>query len=151
VWLDIQEQVAIDRANINEMFSSYAFILEKLSEEDPGLVERSALSTVLHSFYSGIENIFKRISLGIDGDMPSGSASHSALLSVMVQATDNRPPVISKELQSQLSAYLSFRHAFRHMYTFQLKWSKMYHLVLQSEETWQQLKSELDSFFMRSA
>lgn len=150
MWPNVQKQVAIDRANINQLFTSYAFVLVELSEESPGFIEISALSTMLHSFYNGVENIFKRVALEIDGDVPSGVASHSALLSSMAQPTGNRPPLISIAMQNQLSAYLSFRHAFRHMYTFQLKWSKMHNLVIESETTWQQLQTELDLFFMQS-
>ncbi len=150
MWPNVQKQVAIDRANIDQLFTAYAFVLDDLSEEDPGFIETSALSTMLHSFYNGIENIFKRIALEIDGNVPSGAASHSALLSSMTQSTNNRPSLISTAMQNQLSAYLSFRHAFRHMYTFQLKWSKMHSLVMESEEVWQQLQSELDLFFVES-
>ena len=150
MWPNVQKQVAIDRANIDQLFASYAFVLDGLSEEDPGFIETSALSTMLHSFYNGIENIFKRVALEIDGNIPSGAASHSALLSSMTQPTDNRPPLISVTMQNQLSTYLSFRHAFRHMYTFQLKWSKMHSLVIQSEETWQQFQAELDLFFLET-
>lgn len=150
MWPNVQKQVAIDRANIDQLFTAYAFVLDTLSEEDPGFIETSALSTMLHSFYNGIENIFKRIALGIDGNVPSGAASHSALLFSMAQSTNNRPPLISTAMQNRLSAYLSFRHAFRHMYTFQLKWSKMHNLVMESEEVWQQLQAELDLFFVES-
>ena len=147
MWPDVQQQVAIDRANIEQLFTSYTFVLDELSEENPGFINISALSTMLHSFYNGIENIFKRVALGIDGAMPSGAASHSALLSSMAQSTSNRPPLISTTMKNELSAYLGFRHAFRHMYTFQLKWSKMHNLVLQSEEMWKRLQEELDLFF----
>lgn len=107
----------------------------------------SALATMLHSFYTGIENIFKRIAVEIDGSIPSGYASHSKLLAVMTQITQHRPAVISDGLRTRLSAYLSYRHVFRHAYSFQLEWDKMRDLVLQSEETWQQLQNELDRFF----
>ncbi len=52
--------------------------------------------TMLHSFYTGIENIFKRVALEIDGDIPSGYASHSDLLTVMTRSTASRPPVIQR-------------------------------------------------------
>jgi hypothetical protein len=98
---------------------------------------------MLHSFYTGIENIFKRIALGIDGEIPTGITSHSDLLKRMTKRTENRPPIISQELFDRLGAYLSFRHVFRHAYSFDLDWKKMQGLVCQSEEIWEKLKDEL--------
>ncbi|MFC1976285.1 hypothetical protein ACFLXQ_07790, partial [Chloroflexota bacterium] len=109
--------------------------------------ENLKIEKALHSFYTGIENIFKRIALEIDGDIPSSFASHSDLLTTMTHSNANRSPVISETLRVHLSAYLSFRHVFRHAYSFQLEWDKMRELVSQSEAIWQQLQMELDQFF----
>ena len=35
-----------------------------------------------------------------------------------------RPPVISVELKEQLGEYLRFRHLFRNIYGFELKWER---------------------------
>jgi hypothetical protein len=150
VWPDVEEQVAVEQAQIAQLFVAYQVAISKSSQQEPDFIELSALATMLHSFYTGIENIFKRIALGIDGGMPSGYAFHSDLLAVMARSTANRPPVISEELRVRLSAYLSFRHVFRHAYSFQLEWDKMRDLVLQSQATWQQLQTELGRFFSES-
>jgi hypothetical protein len=150
VWPDVEEQVAVEQAQIDQLFVAYQAAIDKSSHQEPDFIELSALATMLHSFYTGIENIFKRIALEIDGNIPSGYASHSELLTAMTQSTANRPPVISDELQVRLSAYLSFRHVFRHAYSFQLEWNKMRGLVLHSQATWQQLQAELGQFFSKS-
>ena len=150
MWPDVEEQVAVEQAQIAQLFEAYQAAISKSSQQEPDFIELSALATMLHSFYTGIENIFKRIALEIDGDIPSGYASHSDLLTAMTRSTASRPPVISEELHVRLSAYLSFRHVFRHAYSFQLEWDKMRDLVLQSPATWQQLQTELDRFFSRS-
>jgi hypothetical protein len=150
VWPDVEEQVAVEQTQIAQLFVAYQVTIDESSQREPDFIERSALAAMLHSFYTGIENIFKRIALEIDGDIPSGYASHSDLLAAMTQSTAKRPPVISEELQIRLSAYLSFRHVFRHAYSFQLEWEKMRDLVLGSHATWRQLQSELDHFFSQS-
>lgn len=150
MWPDVEEQVAVEQAQIDQLFVAYQAAIDKSSQQEPNFIELSAMATMLHSFYTGIENIFKRIALEIDGNIPSGYASHSELLTAMTQSTANRPPVISDELQVRLSAYLSFRHVFRHAYSFQLEWNKMRGLVLDSQATWQQLQAELGQFFSQS-
>jgi hypothetical protein len=65
----------------------------------------------------------------------------------MSQPTPDRPAVISEALRVRLSAYLGFRHVFRHAYSFQLEWEKMRELVIDSQNTWQEVEAELDQFF----
>lgn len=150
MWPDVEEQVAVEQAQIAQLFEAYRAAISKSSQQAPDFIELSALAAMLHSFYTGIENIFKRVALEIDGDIPSGYASHSDLLTAMARPTTSRPPVISEDLRLRLSAYLSFRHVFRHAYSFQLEWDKMRGLVLESQATWQQLQTELGRFFSES-
>ena len=147
MWPEVEEQVAVERTQINQLIAAYQATITKSSETEPDFIELSALATMLHSFYTGIENIFKRIALAIDGNIPSGISSHSDLLTQMSQPVGNRPAVISETIRVRLSAYLGFRHVFRHAYSFHLEWAKMRDLVIQSQATWQQLQTELDQFF----
>jgi hypothetical protein len=102
---------------------------------------------MLHSFYNGIENIFKRTVLELGDPMPDGESWHKDLLDGMTQATGNRKPVLSGGLRTRLKEYMEFRHLFRHAYTFDLRWDRMRTLVLGCEETLQLVESELDGFF----
>lgn len=101
---------------------------------------------MLHSFYTGIENLFKRVAIHLDHGMPQGAMWHSRILDSMVVPTEYRPLMISGELRDTLRGYLSFRHVFRHAYAFELRWSKMSPLVLECEKTLQWLEQELDRF-----
>ena len=94
-------------------------------EENSDVIERSALAAMLHSFYTGIENIFKRVAVEIDGEPPTGDFWHRQLLDRMACPRRDRPAVISKTLKDKLRTYLEFRHVFRHAYTFELRWEKM--------------------------
>ena len=52
---------------IDELFTSFSELLEKSKVEEPTLIELTAIGSILHSFYNGIENIFKTIGKNIDG------------------------------------------------------------------------------------
>ena len=101
---------------------------------------------MLHAFYTGIENIFKRIEVELGEELPPGDAWHRQLLRAMTLPGRNRRPVISPALEEALRDYLAFRHVFRQAYTFQLKWARMSRLVLGCEETLERLERELDAF-----
>lgn len=54
--------------------------------------------------------------------------------------------VISQELHEKLFDYLSFRHVFRHAYSFELHWQKMAPLIRDCETVFIQLQTELQRF-----
>ncbi|MBI2265735.1 MAG: hypothetical protein HYU64_11260, partial [Armatimonadetes bacterium] len=94
-----------------------------LAIPEPSSLEVRAAGSILHDFYSGIEKIFRRISSNLDGDMPSGEDWHLELLERMSLAVEGlRPSVISEGAKSKLSEFLRFRHLFRNIYGFELKW-----------------------------
>lgn len=101
---------------------------------------------MLHAFYTGVENILKRITVELGEDLPRGEAWHRQLLNAMARAGRSRPALISESLRDALRPYLEFRHVFRQAYTFQLKWPRMARLVVESEAIFKQFEKELDAF-----
>jgi len=66
-------QIIFEIQQIDELFTSFSELLEKSKVEEPTLVELTAIGSILHSFYNGVENIFKTIGKNIDGEIPSGN------------------------------------------------------------------------------
>ena len=147
MWPETHKRANLELAMLRRMLDLHRPLLDEVRSSEPGITELSALAAVLHSFYTGIENIFKRVAVEIDDSLPSGVASHAALLGQMAHPSDLRPAVISDDLRLRLRAYLDFRHMFRHAYTIELKWRKMADLVLHCEETLDRLQTELEAFF----
>jgi len=106
---------------VDELLESHKLLVEKIKTSFPDQIERSAAAALLHSFYNGIENIFKRIANRIDGKIPTSEYWHQELLNQMGAKTDKRNEVISIELLEKLNLYPGFRHFFRHAYAFQFK------------------------------
>ncbi len=57
----------------------------------PSEIELSALAALLHAFYTGIENIFKRLALELDGTTLSGEAWHRDLLRTIEPTEPDTP------------------------------------------------------------
>lgn len=84
----------------------------------------------LHSFYSGIEKVFKLIAKEVDENIPDGPNWHEELLTQMsLDITDIRPPVISYKLKNNLQEYRSFRHLIRNIYTYNINPEKIKPLI----------------------
>jgi hypothetical protein len=124
----------------------YRPLIDKCRGTPPDAIELSALAAMLHSFYTGIENIFKRIALDLDGGVDSSRAWHRTLLNSMTERTSERPAVITMQLRHTLLEYLQFRRVFRSAYGFELDWDRMAHLVVNCEAVLTQLENELDAF-----
>ena len=146
MWDNLIEQINIEREQLNLLLSSYHLLVEKCMEEEPDSIEILAVSALLNSYYSGIENIFKRIAKEIDGFLPQGATWHRDLLDQMSISNSQRTSVISKMMREHLIDYLHFRHVFRQAYSFQLQWRKILPLVKELKETWRGLELELDAF-----
>ena len=139
-------QVKFEMGQIDQLFESYADLLERAQKNMPDLVEVTAMASVLHSFYNGLENIFLSIAKGIDTHVPTGSQWHRDLLTRMTESTSSREPVLTAEMAHRLADYLGFRHFYRHSYSFFLEWGELEKLVTSLAEVWGQAKDELQLF-----
>lgn len=146
MWDKVRKQIAVEREQLHELLSTYRALLDKCVVSEPDAIELSALGAMLHAFYTGVENIFKRIEVELGEDLPHGERWHRRLLKAMTQPGRRRTAVISGSFEEALRVYLDFRHVFRQAYTFQLKWARMSRLVLECEATFERLKRELDEF-----
>jgi hypothetical protein len=141
-----RKQQATEREQLQRLLFGIHGLLTKCRDTAPTEIELSALAATLHSFYTGVENIFKRVSVELDGEPVRGDSWHRELLMRMKTPTARRPALLSEELHDTLNEYLRFRHVFRNAYSFDLDWRKMSPLVLRLEETFQRLESELNAF-----
>ena len=133
----------------DKLFETHEVLFDKIKLSSPDPIELSALAVFLHSFYNGIENIFKRIAKRIDNRIPDSAYWHSELLNQMVILIDERENVISEDLANKLKLYLEFRNFFRHSYSFQIKWEKMKDLIYEINGVYNQFKKEIEVFISK--
>ncbi|MDD2401928.1 MAG: hypothetical protein PHI90_10425 [Clostridia bacterium] len=124
-------------------------MLEQTQDSEPDLIELTALASVLHSIYNGIEKIFVLIAKKVDKDLPEGKQWHKEILIKMTQAGLNRDAVISENLKEKLLPYLAFRHFYRHSYSYVLTWTELEKLVVAVFDVWEETKEELNAFMCK--
>lgn len=139
------EQINFKINDIDKLFKEYELIFEKIKVQEPDLFDMTIIGSVLHSFYNGIENIFEIIAKNIDKSIPTGNKSHQELLHQMASENNKRSELISEELYFRLREYATFRHFYRHAYSFQLNWLKMKPLVDNMYFTWDEVKASLNN------
>jgi hypothetical protein len=146
VWRKLRKQIAVEREMLNQLLTDFRPLLCKCADTPPDRIEVSALAAMLHGFYNGVENIFKRVALELGEDLPRQEGWHKALLAQMTRPGADRPAVLSPELADRLVKYLEFRHLFRNAYPFQLRWDRMENEVGDVEAVLNSLEAEIAVF-----
>ncbi len=146
MWPELREEVELELAMMREHLVTFAPALERSCKRAPDPIETAALGAMLHGFYNGAENIFKRIAVHCDDGPPRGEGWHAALLDGMTRPGPNRPGAVSGPLAAELRKYLRFRHVFRHAYNVQLRWGEMADLVVACQGVLDRLEAEMDAF-----
>lgn len=144
----IKEQIRFKINDIDKLFLEYELIFKKIEGEKPDLFDMTILGSVLHSFYNGIENIFEIIAKNIDNNVPSGNKSHQELLHQMASESSKRNEILNEELYLKLREYATFRHFYRHAYSFKLNWEKMKPLIEDIHTVWKEIKQSLVDFIV---
>lgn len=86
----------------------------------------TAAGAFMAQFYSGVENILKRICRFHGVELPKGDAWHLELFEWFCKpAHSSLPTLFDEELAKHVAAYRRFRHVVRHSYGLQLDWSRM--------------------------
>jgi len=123
--------------------------LASISQTVPADIVIVGFAGYVHSFYNGVEKIFKLIAEFVDESEPRGAAWHSDLLSQMaLELRGLRPAVLTAELASVLEDYLEFRHFFRHSYGFDLDWDELKPKVEKLKPTFEKLEATFQQFFI---
>ena len=149
MWDRLSKQIAVELEQLTRLIEVHRPLLDKCENVPPTEIELSALAAMLHSFYTGIEHIFKRVCVELGGALPTGASWHRELLDSMSKPNDISGIVISPELGRRLEEYLKFRHVFRQAYSFQLQWEKLSPLVFSCQDTLRALGQEMRSFLQR--
>jgi hypothetical protein len=143
----LKREIEIELENLARLVREMKYLTEKFINNEPDFIQTRAAGSIVHDFYCGIEKIFERISIQIDRYIPKGFGWHTELLLQMTQSREGtRSPIINKELMENLKEYLRFRHLFRHIYGFELKWNRFKELALSLDNLLAELKKNLKSF-----
>jgi len=127
----------------------------EFSRTTPTPFDLRGIGSLLHDFYTAIEDVFEAIAGDVNGGLPDGMAWHKQLLARMsIPVPKLRPAVISEELRWKLDEYLRFRHIFRNVYGYMLEWERMRPLLVNMDTVYRRFEEEIAvfrSFLMRLA
>jgi hypothetical protein len=137
-----------ERGRLKQVAAQLEALRVSLGEREPTLVELMAAGGFLHNVYNGIENCLSRLAHGIDESVPTGNEAHRLLLDQMSEPIPSlRPALLGRELAARIDEYRRFRHAFRHMYFFDLDWARLTPLVAEAPALLTDFERCIDELF----
>ena len=133
-------------SKIDILVKKSTLLLEKCKINAPDFFDLNAIGSILHSFYNGLESIFKLIHKAYNGTIFSSGMWHSELFHSMFKQTDSKPSVLDQSLSAPLKDYLGFRHVFRHSYGYELDWERLEPLFTEMSDIWNEIKICIKNF-----
>jgi hypothetical protein len=130
---------------IKEQFDSIEGKID-LPSADVSYYDRGAIGYILHNFYNGCENIFISIAKFFENDVGPQTWHRDLLKRMRLEVPGFRPNVIDEALYLLLDDFRSFRHKFRHTYTFELDWEKEQAVAKKLNQTAQLFKKQIVEF-----
>ena len=107
---DAREKIEAELENIERVLADLPRpdFLKQLSS-----LELAGVAALIHSFYNGVENVFKQLVISMGLNIPQGPSWHIDLIEICVANQ-----IISRTTSNMLKEYMSFRHFFSHAYSF---------------------------------
>ena len=141
-----KEKINLEISKIDTLVRKSSLLLTKCKNSEPDFFDLNAAGSILHSFYNGVESIFKLIHKATDNTSLTSTMWHSELFLSMFKETEKREAVLAQNLEAPLKEYLGFRHVFRHSYGYELDWERLNPLFSGMPEIWQKIKSSFTEF-----
>jgi hypothetical protein len=128
----IREEVLIELDNLETTVAEVEALRRDLAGREPTNREKTAAATFLAQFYSGVENILKRLSRFYAVPLPAGDTWHAELFKRFCKPSlPPLPELFDATLAARLAPFRKFRHVVFHGYGFQIDWERMQEGVAQ--------------------
>lgn len=143
-----QEALSLLCGYIKNQWKEICRIYEGLKKAEPQNAEMTVYSGYfLHNLYCAFEDLFKEVARIFENQVLDPSVYHRELLKRMTfDIPGIRPGLLSQESHKILDELRSFRHTFRHAYTYELDPERIKALKEKVAEKWCSVESDILSF-----
>jgi len=139
----VREEVA----RLDEVAAALREALDRFGPAEQDRIHVHWVGGLLHDLYTGIERAFAEISPELNGVASAPEGWHRALLhTVTLDLPGFRPAVIRRELEPRLLELLKFRHLYRNLYSFDLRWDRVRVLAADALTLWPEVAGDLAAF-----
>jgi hypothetical protein len=144
---ELKEELSIELESMDIVVKELLSLIKDISDREPTIREKTAAAGFLAQFYTGLENILKRISRFYEVPLPVGDTWHIELFRRFCSPPYPPLPLLfDDDLASALGPFRRFRHVVHHGYGFQIDWDRMQEGIFQIEDIFLRVKSILFAY-----
>ncbi len=145
---ELRGEISIQLELLEKTIAEIESLRTDLQSRKPTIRELAAAAAFLADFYTGVENILKRISRCYDVTMPVGDDWHVELFNRFCEpGLGGLPVIFDDEQRKSFAQYRNFRHVVRHGYSMQLDWERMKEGVKEVNGTYAAFRVKLHALF----
>jgi hypothetical protein len=145
------QEVALELENLTMLIQELQKIINTQELNDPDIVLKTATSSFMAQYYTGIENILKRISKYFSVPLPKSDSWHYELFSSFCNPSTSPLPVLfSDDIKNEMNELRKFRHRFHHGYSFTLEWNELLIGAKTVTQTFELFALSVNSFLQKS-
>jgi hypothetical protein len=116
---ELRAEIQIEFDLLQQVVDELDALRRDVAAREPSVRDKTAAAAFLAQFYSGVENILKRLSRFHEVALPAGDNWHFELFRRFCPAGHTMlPQLFDEALERQLGAFRRFRHVVHHGYGF---------------------------------
>ena len=143
----VAARVREESARLGEVADALREAMARWHAAKPDLIHVHWVGGPLHDLYTGIEKAFAEISPELNGVEGVSEGWHRSLLHTMtLDLPGFRPAVIRRDLELRLLELLKFRHLYRNLYSFELRWDRVRALGVDALALWPDIAQDFSAF-----
>jgi hypothetical protein len=143
-FAELLEEIHIELKFMETTVKDVVALSEHISGRDANNWEKTAASAYMAQFYTGIENILKRISKYYNVPLPKTDTWHIDLFNRFCSPSEKPlPALFDKSLKTDLTGFRKFRHVVHHGYGFMTDWDRLIIGIEKIEDIFSRFKIRL--------
>jgi len=142
----LKEDISDEINLLDQTLNALSDFTGKIVLKDANTAQKASVGTFLMNFYTGVENIVKRVSKEYYHTLPKGASWHKELLDLSCNPPENKIPIFTREIVNRLNPYRGFKHLFVSGYGFKLEMELMVSLINNADSLWSDIKKAVTEF-----
>ena len=140
-------EILIELKEMSIVIDDINLLMKETDLTTPSNIQKAATSSLVAQFYTGIENILKRISKYYNFNIPKSDNWHIELFERFCEPNElNLPVLFDNFLREELVNYRKFRHFVFHGYSNKITWERLLSGIKNINEVFTKFKESINTY-----
>ncbi len=143
----LKVEILIELKEMSIVIDDINVLMNETDLTTPSNIQKAATSSLVAQFYTGIENILKRISKYHKVNLPKSDSWHIELFERFCESNDKNLPLLFDDfLKNELINYRKFRHFVYHGYSNKISWERLLSGIKNINDVFFKFKESINTY-----